>query len=332
MAWRRFFASLPCSVIYSPLRDCSPGRRRLSRCAHLDRCSRDGMLPAVESTNRPMRRRCLAPFARSVHQHYELKPASQFVISLWGLDLPAVVKAASTSARRRKRPLPAPRALLLKPGAVAGGQDAHKGKGSRGGNGRGRESGPIEKCVDGEISTSVEDVRGVPRSREGLPEGVRCAIRGIDCIRPSFLSGRKRTNLGIIDDRGSCRGSPRCTRRRRTSAGDHWFGPEGVGASYHVGDLGDVMDGSESGDDDRELRGGRKQSSTPGRDHGGGDSTVGLGTSARAGRGGRSGAACRKKRRRCKEARRLRAAAAAAAAETASRRPVSTPTRHAALA
>ncbi|CAM9352944.1 unnamed protein product, partial [Ectocarpus sp. 6 AP-2014] len=176
-----------------------------------------------------------------------------FVISLWGLDLAAVIQAASTPLQGRRASLPRPRTLLVKSNAE-----------------------PISRCDSNQDETGGE-------SSDGATSAERCAaIRGIDCVRPSFLSGRKRTSLGIIDGR----------RDRRWDGG----GGGGGGARGAAGSE-DGEAGSDSGDV-----------------NGGGDDA---GDGPRSGRSRKSGAACRKRRRQCKQARRLKAAAMAEAAEAA---------------
>ncbi|CAM9730251.1 unnamed protein product [Ectocarpus sp. 8 AP-2014] len=174
----------------------------------------------------------------------------KFVISLWGLDLAAVIQAASTPLQGRRASLPRPRTLLVESNAE-----------------------PISRCDSNQDETGGE-------SSDGATSSERCAaIRGIDCVRPSFLSGRKRTSLGIIDGR----------RDRRWDGG-------GGGARGAAGSE-DGEAGSDSGDV-----------------NGGGDDA---GDGLRSGRSRKSGAACRKRRRQCKQARRLKAAAKAEAAEAA---------------
>ncbi|CAM9217201.1 unnamed protein product, partial [Ectocarpus sp. 13 AM-2016] len=125
----------------------------------------------------------------------------KFVISLWGLDLAAVIQAASTPLHGRRASLPLPRILLVKSNAE-----------------------PISRRDSNQDETGGE-------SSDGATSAERCAaIRGIDCVRPSFLSGRKRTSLGIIDGR----------RDRRWDGG-------GGGARGAAGSE-DGEDGSESGD------------------------------------------------------------------------------------
>lgn len=192
------------------------------------------------------------------------------MISLWGLDLAAVIKAASTPLQPRRSPLPLPRVLLLKPGT----------------KGRGKQSGG--------------DGSG------GGGSGGGCAIRGIDCVRPSFLSGRKRTSLGIIE-----------ARRNREAPLSRWD----TGGSSGAGIEGDgTADGGS----------GRTASAVPGA--GGGDDfdpseRDGGGGGGCRGRSRKSGAVCNKNRRQCRKARRLRArlktaSAAIAAAEAAISSPV----------
>ncbi|CAM9871505.1 unnamed protein product [Ectocarpus sp. 12 AP-2014] len=174
----------------------------------------------------------------------------KFVISLWGLDLAAVIQAASTPLHGRRASLPRPRILLVKSNAE-----------------------PISRRDSNQDETGGE-------SSDGATSAERCAaIRGIDCVRPSFLSGRKRTSLGIIDGR----------RDRRWGGG-------GGGARGAAGSE-DGEDGSESGDV-----------------NGGGDGAV---DGLRSGRSRKSGAAYRMRRRQCMRARRLKAAAMAEAAEAA---------------
>lgn len=278
--------------------------------------------------------------------------APQFVISLWNLDLPAVIEAASAPSRQSKRPAPAPRVLLLKPGALSTGggnrsKDSSKQRGLCGGLDRNAGgAGRVEH--EGE---SGGDGNGGDDGKR-LSVG-RCAIRGVDCIRPSFLSGRKRTSLGIIDKpiphlHGSGRRwSPLrhyvgtdCTRvgKRRTDAANIADGRTGKAPT---GQSGTVDDGVAEDQYtrvyytgcgnmsawEREKWQGRRAASADENVSGicsrgperheshGGEGRASGGTSDRnKHRGRKSGAACRKKRRQCKEARRSKAAAVAAAA------------------
>lgn len=229
---------------------------------------------------------------------------SQFVISLWGLDLAAVIKAVSTPLHRRKRPLPAPRALLLKPGGShrsarrPGGRASGKGDGGSGGGGGGGGGGSGR----GEISSNHSDDRAGRSSGAdggiGQVGGRRCAIRGIDCIRPSFLSGRKRSSLGIIDEHCYRQGPFTRSEDGEIEGGDGDGAAESAADSEPEG-AGGIEAGADVESDGLEACG-REWS-------------VG-GGAGRKNRGKRSGAACRKRRRQCKEARRLKAATAAAAA------------------
>ena len=190
-----------------------------------------------------------------------MKPASaslpfqnQFVISLWGLDLAAVIKAASAPLHARRPSIP--RILLLQRDKPRGDPDAGRAAGKGGGGGGG---------------------------------GGKNAIRGIDCVRPSFLSGRKRTNLGIIEVRHERRAPP----GRWDSGGSGGGSGAGGGGDEGADELQNEANVSEAGGE----AGGRS---------GGG----------RKARSKRSGAACRKRRRQCKKARQLKAAAVAAAASS----------------
>lgn len=145
-----------------------------------------------------------------------------------------MIKAASTPLHRRKRPLPAPRVLLLKAGdaiAAAGvpGQPKQSSSATQretGGNASQEGHGNFtEEQLQREEGESTGGVSSFG-NRRGLAGGTiigTCAIRGIDCIRPSFLSGRKRTNLGIIDPappRVYRRGGYRsCTHRQYEETG-----------------------------------------------------------------------------------------------------------------
>lgn len=198
---------------------------------------------------------------------------SQFVISLWGLDLAEVIEAASTPLHHRDKPFPAPRVLLLKPAGEGGnnpgnGDDNRAAEGNREGAYAGKPRGrPVGRMAGDGVSVTEAGV-------------ARCAIRGIDCIRPSVLSGRKRTSLGIVDK-----------RKDRLGPSGRWVSG-GAGGAAGGGDDGpcfSVDDGCE-----------------------GSKASVGQGGGGRRSRGKKSGAACRKRRRQCKEARRLKAAAAAA--------------------
>lgn len=133
--------------------------------------------------------------------------ALQFVISLWGLNLPSVIKAASTPLRRRKRPLPAPRVLLLKaktPSASTAafsridksGAASHRLGFSNDGD-KASEEQQLGEEENEDASDASPLVGGMMKGGAVVRT---CAIRGIDCVRPSFLSGRKRTSLGIIDE------------------------------------------------------------------------------------------------------------------------------------
>ena len=233
---------------------------------------------------------------------------TQFVISLWGLDLAAVIKAVSTPLHQRKRSLPAPRALLLKIGGShrSARRPGGKGSGKHGdGIGGGTESSGGGCGGERDDSSNHGDRRVEGSSRaDGAMSQVgarRCAIRGIDCIRPSFLSGRKRSSLGIIDE-----------HRYR----------QGPSAPWEDGEI-------DGGDSDRAAESTAESESedAPGIEPGidvesdildvcGNEWSVG-GGAGRKSRGRKSGAACRKRRRQCKEARRLKAATAAAAAAAA---------------
>lgn len=172
------------------------------------------------------------------------------MISLWGLDLAAAIKAASAPLHVRRPPIP--RILLLQRDQPRGDDpDARQAAGQSGGG------------------------------------GGKNAIRGIDCVRPSFLSGRKRTNLGIIEVRHERRAPP---------------GPWDSGGSG--GGSGAGREGDEEGAGGRESEASASEVGGEGNRGGGG----------RKARSKRSGAACRKKRRQSKKARQLKAAAVAAAA------------------
>lgn len=170
------------------------------------------------------------------------------MISLWGLDLAAVIKVASAPLHIRRPSIP--RILLLQRHQSNGDPDANQSSGKSGG-------------------------------------GDKSAIRGIDCVRPSFLSGRKRTSLGIIEVRHERRGPP-----------GRW--DSGGGGGNGAGREGNEDAGG------RELEAIASDSCGEGGRSGGG----------RKARSKRSGAACRKRRRQCKKARQLKAAAVAAAAAT----------------
>ena len=240
--------------------------------------------------------------------------AKQFVISLWGLDLAAVIKAVSIPLHRRKRPLPAPRALLLKSSGDhrsprwPSGRGSGEGSGDGGGGGGGWRGGGGSGCggEKGDSSSSYGDGRAERSSRaDGVTNrvggGKSCAIRGIDCIRPSFLSGRKRSSLGIIDEH--------CYRQAHSSQSEDG----GVGGD---GDDGAVGSAAESEPDDAAGNEADADARSDGVETLGREWSVG-GGAGRKNRGKRSGAACRKRRRQCKEARRLKAASAAAAAAAA---------------
>eukprot|EP00752_Nemacystus_decipiens_P017215 g15423.t1 len=175
----------------------------------------------------------------------------KFVISLWGLDLAAVIKAASTPLHVRRPSMP--RILLLQRDQPRGDRDAKQAGGKIGGAGKN-------------------------------------AIRGVDCVRPSFLSGRKRTNLGIIEVRHERRAPP--------GRGDS----SGSGGDRGAGTEGD--EGAGEREPEREASA-CKVGGEGGRSVGG-----------RKARSKRSGAACRKRRRQCKKARQLKAAAVAAEASS----------------
>lgn len=183
----------------------------------------------------------------------------KFVISLWRLDLAAVISAALTPLpQRNQTPLSAPRTLLLKHAAT------HS---------------------DGNETRMLALTRGGDRSNNSSIKGsTKYAIRGIDCVRPSFLSGRKQTSLGIIDP--SCELlRPRPSRRLISGSNSNRMSEEtvsdrGAGAAT----------GSTSFGEDGDGQGNRGHL-----------------------RSRRSGATCRKRRRQRKEARRLKAVAAAAA-------------------
>lgn len=225
---------------------------------------------------------------------------NQFVISLWGLDLAAVIKAVSIPLHRRKRPLPAPRALLLKSSGDhrsarrSSGRGSGKGSGGGGGGGGGGSGsgGEKEDSSSGHGDCTAERSNRAVWMTNQVGDGKRCAIRGIDCIRPSFLSGRKRSSLGIIDQH--------CYRQVYSSQSeDGGDGAAGSAAESEPDDATGIEADADVRNDDVETLG-RKWS-------------VG-GGAGRKNRGKRSGAACRKRRRQCKEARRLKAASAAAAA------------------
>ncbi|CAM9826510.1 unnamed protein product, partial [Hapterophycus canaliculatus] len=201
----------------------------------------------------------------------------KFVISLWGLDLPAVIKAALTPLRLRRPSLPPPRILLLKAGA--GDRSPCEIIGRRSDAGGGAGVAPSDSRDGSSTAPGWSDGNG------GASAVGRCAIRGIDCVRPSFLSGRKRTSLGIIEV-----GRGRKTPPERSDSISGGSGSE---------EKGETTPGDAGGDEDGAA--GR------GRDWDG----------RRRSRSKKSGAACRKRRRQCKAARRLKAAATMAAAAAA---------------
>lgn len=168
-----------------------------------------------------------------------------------------MVRAALTPLRLRRPSLPPPRVLLLKTDAGS------------------KASNADYNCRNGSSTTA-----GWSDGNGGTGAGGKCAIRGIDCVRPSFLSGRKRTSLGIIEV-----GRGRRLPPERSDSG-------GSGSEVK----GDTPPGDGAG-----VSGDR------GRD----------GDGRRRSRSKKSGAACRKRRRQCKAARRLKAAATVAAAAAA---------------
>lgn len=171
------------------------------------------------------------------------------------MDLAAVIKAASTPLHIRRPSIP--RILLLQRDQPRGGDpDGRQSSGTSGGGGGGRS-----------------------------------AIRGIDCVRPSFLSGRKRTSLGIIE-----------VRHERRAPPGRWESSGGGGGG---------RGGGSNGDGDGEEGAGGREREASASELGGEGARSGGG---RKGRSKRSGAACRKRRRQFKKARQLKAAAVAAAA------------------
>lgn len=206
---------------------------------------------------------------------------SQFVISLWGLDLAAVIKAASAPLHHRDKPYPAPRILLLKTaGADGNNLGNHDQNQAAEGSCEGGSAGKPRGRLAGRMA--IGSMAGDSVAEAGV---VRCAIRGIDCIRPSVLSGRKRTSLGIVDERNDRLGPPGPWVSKSDGGDGDGDGSGDDGARFSVVD--DGCDGSVA--------------SAGGQGGGGGGRS----------RGKRSGAACRRRRRQCKEARRLKAAAAA---------------------
>ena len=133
-----------------------------------------------------------------------------------------------------------------------------------------------------------------------------CAIRGIDCVRPSFLSGRKRARLGIIDQ------VPPPARRFFRGGWD------GGGSGAELPSESGVNAASET--ETATGQGGILRRDARGEPRGSGDAIYSGDDGGDDGDGGvrsrsrKSGAACRKRRRQRKEARRLRAMATAEAA------------------
>lgn len=208
------------------------------------------------------------------------------------MDLAAVIKAASRPLDEWKSiPLSSPRVLLLKPATST--RHRSSSDADRHVNLHATSDHNLKQSRKRTLGVLGNQNRGARREdadvildRAGLVI-TRCAIRGEDCIRPTFLSGRKRTSLGIIDERSHHR---RATPPRWASE----CGSEDVEGSG-------VSVGTESLErTDEEGFKSHEGSDEGGRQSGGRSRN----------RGKRSGAACRKRRRQCKEARRRKAAAA----------------------